>query len=182
MKAWAETRPGRERQDVLAWAEKSGNLKEAARILRMSRRHLTRLIGETRRTRETAGLSETQGPGETPSRVGALAAGETPTFAESLTYRDARPKLGGMGSAMMGRSIEESGEPLNLPNVPKSTKEWLETEALRRKQAGLTRRPNMTLVLVDAVKALQAQQAQDDGGEKPKAARRERGEGEGEGK
>jgi hypothetical protein len=161
MKTWAEAAKGPEQRALLAWAESSGNLTEAARALGISRRWLTMLLSEMRRNSVHTGNSGNSEnsiltEGFTPD--GNSGTTENRSHVESLTYADAAPRLGGMSSAAANLTSTAEGEPLSLPNVPKDIKEWLEGEALRRKQAGLTRRPNMTLVVVDAIRALQERQ------------------------
>ena len=171
MKKWRDARKGPEQRALLAWAVASGSLTEAAKVLGITRRYLSQMVNETRRAEagaaENSVKPEKRENGES-SENRVLTEGqhgrhapENRTQIESLTYGDTAPSL----EDVLSPSAEDAEQVnLNLTKIPKPIKNWIEAEALRRKQAGRTRHTNMTLVIVDAVKALQARTEGEDGG------------------
>lgn len=155
MSRWERCRTERERRDLLEQVlrETAGNVTRAATLLGITRRHLTRLLrqGETKGRTETMGLtetSETRETTETSSLTETSDASETATHADSLTYRRARPRFPAVSTPSM--HVEEKAS-LNLPDLPRSCKEWLEDQALLLKRKTGASRASMTAVVVQLI-------------------------------
>lgn len=138
---WRDCHSQRERN--LALVEALGltgcNVTRAARLLGVSRRHLSRILnetGETPRLTETIRTSATSSSGETPSRSAAL------------TYGGAVPTLGDMSTPHV--TTEPPVEKLSV-ELDSDMKRWLELEALKMKHERGFARPSMARVIVEAL-------------------------------
>lgn len=121
---WAEAKGERERIALLEWAATVTPQKVAAAALGISRRHLVRMLKETR---ETQSLNET-------SRLSNAASGdETPTDDGSLTYGRVEPHIATMQT--------ETPEAVSMTiDLPRDCAEWVEEQAVKlRHETGASR-------------------------------------------
>jgi hypothetical protein len=163
---WRDARTADARRALLEWARQVGNVTHAAQELGLTRRHLSRMLnGETPETpspTETPGTSSPTETGETTSltETGGTSrltmtthgghAGVTPTRAESLTYGHTRPTLHPVETAA---TVDIHRMAIDLP---KPWVDWLEQEALRRKQSGQQSRPAKSPVVLEALAMLRS--------------------------
>lgn len=167
MKRWQDARSRKEREVLVENAlRRAGSVTAAARLLHISRRHLTRFLSETRCLTETP---------ETPG-----------TFGRSET-RPSKPPLTTLLS-MRTVADDTRNEPQRTVDIslPVRLLQWVDEQALKRKLAGLTRRPTRSHVIVDALREykrnVEAAQAAmramgiDDDGREEKERTRDRGD------
>lgn len=164
---WSDARTGPELAAAIRAAlREAGSVTDAAKILGITRRHLTRVLGENPWLRETRETRETPGPGETdetPSltemRRG-TGDGETPSRSGSLTYRRAAPSFRDVNTApvaTMDTDIQEERRVNIEPSIKQSNADRLELEAVREKQRTGASRPNKSVLVDRALELLWAQ-------------------------
>lgn len=167
---WSEARTAQEREAAIRTALHStnGNVKRAADLLAVSRRQLTRVLGESPWLREMPETGETSmptgtprlsGTTETPSLIGTSTdtnvadAGETPSRSRPLTYLRSVPSFRGVTSAPTMTDVDRA----DLANVEiyikKSNADRLEMEALREKQRTGASRMSKSVVVEAALEA-----------------------------
>jgi len=149
MGRWSDAKTTKDRGlAVQAALAEAGTVTGAAILLGVSRRHLTRLLG---RTSETRCLTET---GETgaASRTLKLVSGRETLPNESLSTHGRRVPTFGFVSTVATMAEETVRVAFD---IPKSCLDWLETEALRRKQreGGRMAKSPIVVELIEQAKA-----------------------------
>ena len=179
---WADCRSEAEKREAVQSALRvEPSVTAAAKALGVNRQYLYELLpryGPPDTTDRPDGSEGTDsvGPVGSTDTVGpegreSLRGGVSPTRVGSLTYGRRRRRLSNMASATtaMTETVRTAVD------LPKSWLDWLEQEALRRKQAGLQPRLAKSPVIVEALEVLRERLE----AKNPKTARRERTEGEG---
>ncbi len=192
MKRWEDALTEAEQQKVVAEAlhRTKENVTHAATLLGVSRRHLSRYISVTRRLAETHGLPDPFGLGsiDVTSETSSLtetsnterggenrissSATETLSTEKSLTYGGRTSNFVAVGSAAAVASdpvaqtpktdAEEAAKVPITIEIPKSLNDWLELEALRRKQQSGRSRMAKAPIIVEALERLRRAREDDE--------------------
>ncbi len=154
MTLWENAKTGPERDAAIrkALAESDGSITGASERLGVSRRHLTRYLTENPRLRRPTETSEPPETSETRSLTETslgVQGGETPTDLESLTYRNAGRTLRYVNGL---DAMNASATHKVTFDLPDDCLQYLENEALRRKQSGATRRMAKTPIVVEMIR------------------------------
>jgi len=132
MKKWAEGRTGAERVAAVEQALRAaGSVTKAALLLGISRRYLTRVLGEIRRRSESHETSGLTGNGGRVDHVKPLGSESRSSF-KPLTYPHPAPTFPRVSTAM-AIPAEEVKVPTTMA-IKKAVKDWAELRALSRKQ------------------------------------------------
>jgi hypothetical protein len=188
LKKWRDVRTSAEQERLAAEAMRiAGTVDGAAKLLGISRRHLTRFRAETVRlvllnrtdeTDRTHGTNETGETGETPrlieTRYGGDS-GETITPNVSLTYGRTEPILSSMATAAnTARMDEPEGVKITAEDVPAELAQWLDEEAMREKHRLRLSRQAKSPIIIRALQEYRERReaaAREAEGSKPGATR-----------
>jgi len=151
MKRWKDCRGTPQRMAALraAFEASAGQAKRAAVLLGVDRSYLYDILRTHGDPRLGVGGVGAANADSSSPRVGGV--GRSPE--NSLRYRDPTPTLRGMPAA-----TTERGEQVELLTVeiPKRCKDWLELEAVMRKQRGEIPRSAMKTIVVELIEAAMA--------------------------
>jgi len=150
----------------------AGTVEKAAKMLGISRRHLTRVRSSMRRgtprlieTNETSRLTETEETAE-PSRLvhatETRRGSETATPTNALTYGHHAPTLHPMSTAVAPTTdATREADPVSRVafDLPKSLTDWLDEKALRRKQERGESRPSKSRIVAELIARARAEDA-----------------------
>lgn len=156
VRRWRDCHSQRERHFALinALSAAGGNVTHAARLLGVSRRHLSRILNEKS---ETSRLTETIRTGTDRNT------GETLTRSAALTYGGAVPRLTNMSTPHVTTEPCPEKPPVEKLSVDldPDMKRWLELEALKMKHEQGHSRPSMARVIVEALKEYRQRREQE---------------------
>lgn len=171
MRRWKDCRGTPERVAALKAAFAGhNNARKAAALLGIDRSYLydvLRTHGDPRQvgaavTAFSAGAADAVASASTPNGVASTNTPDTTTGGagvgrspeKSLTYRHAAPTFRGVTSAIADTAAERTE--LLTVEIPKRCKDWLEIEAVRRKQRGEIPRSAMKAVITELIERAMA--------------------------